>query len=314
MTASRFDLYTAGEAMALLLADDQVPLRHAMSFQRSVAGSESNVATGVARLGHRVAFAGRIGQDAAGEWVRDALRVEGIDTNGLITDPRRPTALLLRDRPAGRPVTVAYYRSASAGAALSPQDLCPEAVAAARCVFVSGITAMLSPDAAGYVRQLLAVARDAGVPVLFDPNVRLKLGAIEAWRDHFDYALPYIDTLLAGERELAILGGDPAALCRRRVQTVVVKRGSAGASVYTANDVIHHGARPVPVVDPVGAGDAFDAGWISALLRGLGPAASLREAAAVASFVVAAPTDTLGLPSAEERDSALGEDPDDVHR
>jgi 2-dehydro-3-deoxygluconokinase len=188
-------------------------------------------------------------------------------------------------------------------------------VAGARCVFVSGITAMLSATAEAYVHRLLETAADAGVPVLLDPNVRLKLAPAESWRDRVAALFPLVETVLVGARELALLGcDDPAELCTGRTRTVVVKRGSAGASAYTADAVVHQDIRPAAVVDPVGAGDAFDAGWISATLRGKSPEQSLREAAAVAAFVVATPTDTAGLPTAAERDSALLEDLDDVDR
>ena len=93
------DAVTAGEAMGLLLAESATPLRRADRFVRSVAGSESNVAIGLTRLGHSVAFCGRIGTDAAGGWVRDTLRAEGVDVRALHDDPDRPTGVLLRDSP-----------------------------------------------------------------------------------------------------------------------------------------------------------------------------------------------------------------------
>lgn len=302
--------------MALLLADDHRPLPHADRFVRSVAGSESNVAVGVARLGHRVGFTGRVGADAAGSWVRDALRAEGVDIAGLMIDGSRPTGLLVRDSPSGRPVSVAYYRSGSAASALCPDDVRPGLVAAARCVFLSGITAMLSSTAAQFVRHVLDVAREAGVPVLFDPNVRLRLADRDTWRAMLADVLDDVDTLLIGHEELDLLGlpDDPAKLITPRTRTVVVKRGADGATACTADETVHQPARAVNTIDPVGAGDAFCAGWISAWLRNSTLHQSLREATAVASFVVASPTDTAGLPSADERDRALEENGADVDR
>ncbi|MER7007627.1 sugar kinase [Dactylosporangium sp. NPDC000555] len=302
------DVVTAGEAMGLLLAESATPLRRADRFVRSVAGSESNVAIGLARLGHSVAFCGRIGADAAGGWVRDTLRAEGVDVRALLEDPDRPTAVLLRDSPGtGRPVSVSYYRSGSAASALSTADVDEELVASARLLFVSGITAMLSPSAEDFVDRLMSVATRAGVHVAFDPNVRLRLAGAEQWRRAYARFATRMDTLLVSGEELDVLQlpADPARLLRGRTTTVVVTHGAGGATATTAEGTDRVGARAVAVADPVGAGDAFTAGWLSARLRGLPSAGALREAAAVASLVVGVPTDIAGLPTPRERDQVL---------
>jgi len=302
------DAVTAGEAMGLLLAESAAPLRRADRFVRSVAGSESNVAIGLARLGHAVAFCGRVGTDAAGGWVRDTLRAEGVDVRCLHDDPDRPTGVLLRDSPAaGRPVSVSYYRGGSAASALSTRDVDDELLASARLLFVSGITALLSPSAADFVDHLMSVATRAGVHVAFDPNVRLRLAGVAQWRRSYPRFAGRMDTLLVSNEELDLLElpADPARLLLGRTTTVVVTHGAGGATATTASGTVRVGARAVAVADPVGAGDAFTAGWLSAWLRGLPPAEALREAAAVASLVVGVPTDIAGLPTPRERDQVL---------
>ena len=303
-----FDAVTAGEAMGLLLADAATPLRRADRFVRSVAGSESNVAIGLARLGHTVAFCGRVGTDAVGGWVRDTLRADGVDVRALDEDPDRPTGVLLRDSPAaGRPVSVAYYRADSAASALSPGDVNEQLVASARLLFVSGITALLSPSAGDFVDRLIAVATGAGVHVAFDPNVRLRLAEVAQWQRSYARFAGRMDTLLISDEELALLElpHEPARLLRGRTTTVVVTHGANGATATTAAGTVRVGARAVAVADPVGAGDAFTAGWLSGWLRGLPPIDALREAAAVASLVVSQPSDIAGLPTARERDQVL---------
>lgn len=309
------DVFTGGEAMGLLLASGSQALRRADRFIRSVAGSESNVAVGLARLGHRVAFGGRVGADPVGGWVRDALRVEGVDLRGLVTDQSRPTGILLRDSPLGRPVSVSYYRSGSAGAAVDEQDVPADVISGARAVFLSGITPMLSRCAARFTDRVLDVAAEAGVPVFFDPNVRLRLADRDQWRALTGY-FDRVDTLLIGHDELGLLGlpDDPAELLSGRLKAVVVRRGADGATVSTAQGSLHEPANPAQVVDPVGAGDAFCAGWISARLHGKPLAESLREANAVASFVVAAVTDITGLPTSEELAWAMRANRTDVDR
>lgn len=310
------EVFTAGEAMALMLAEDREPLRRAYRFIRSVAGSESNVAIGLARLGHRVAFCGRVGADAPGGWVRDTLKAESVDVTGLLDDPVRPTGLILRDCPPSRPISVNYYRQDSAGAALEPSDVRPEVIASARAVFLSGITIILSDSSERYVARVLDVAAEAGVPVMFDPNVRLRLASQQEWRTRLARYLERVDTLLIGHDELALLGlaDDPAQLVTERRTTVVVKRGAQGATAYTSAGIVHVPVRKVEALDPIGAGDAFCAGWISAFLRKCTVQEALRESAAVASLVVAVRTDTAGLPTAQERDWALEENGSDVDR
>lgn len=226
----------------------------------------------------------------------------------LHDDPDRPTGVLLRDCPgAGRTVSVSYYRTGSAASALSSLDVDEHLVASARVLFVSGITAMLSPSAEDFVDHLISVAIRAGVHVAFDPNVRLRLAEAAAWRRAYSRFAGRMDTLVVSIEELGLLDlpPDPAKLLGARTTTVVVTHGSGGATATTTGGTVRVGARRIAVADPVGAGDAFTAGWLSGWLRDLPPAAALREAAAVASLVVGVPTDIAGLPTSQELQQIL---------
>ncbi len=314
---------TCGEAMLLMLAEPGMPLDRAVSFRRSVAGAESNVAQGLARLGHWTRWIGRVGDDPAGEAVLRELRADGVDVSGVEMDPRAPTGLLLRDSHPQRAIDVQYYRSGSAASLLSPEHIRVEALEGARVVHVSGITPMLSESAARATRALIERARQVGAAVSFDPNVRRKLGTDHDWIRVAGPLLREADMVLAGEDELELLLGggfeesSKALLTMGRAETVVVKRRDHSAVAVDAKG--RHARAPfsVPVVDPVGAGDAFAAGWLSAWLRGAGPERALAEAACVASLVVQAPADTDGLPTAAARDRALAayvQGADSVHR
>jgi 2-dehydro-3-deoxygluconokinase len=310
------DVITGGEALALFLADSDDPLPVATRFTRSVAGSESNVAIGLARLGHRVKFIGSVGRDSPGRWVRDTLRAEGVDTSGLVEDSVRPTGILVRDRPLGRALSVVYHRRNSAASAYTPSPSDVNDVANARAIFISGISAMLSKSSAGVVDTLLDAATDSGVHVFFDPNVRLRMGDVSAWRDRMSRYLDRVDTLLVGDAELQLLDwpASGADLLTARTRTVVVKRGGAGASVFVGDRCVDLPARSVPTVDPIGAGDAFCTGWISGWLNDLPIESCLEHAVTVASLVVATATDTAGLPTAGERDAVLAQNGIDVER
>ena len=310
--AAGVEVVTLGEVMALLLAEGSDALASATRFDLSAAGAEGNVAVGLARLGHRVALWTCLGEDALGDGVLRSLRGEGVDVSGVRRVPDRPTGLLLRDAPLGRPVTVAYYRSGSAGAALGPQDVQPAVLARARLLHLTGITAVLSDTSQQAVLAAAEQARAAGVTVCVDPNLRLRLAPVEQWRARLDPLLRLADVVLTGRDELELLSGgaDPHWLLDRGAGTVVVKDGAAGAYETDGRTELRAAARSVPVVDPVGAGDAFAAGWLSGWLRGVPAQRRLDEAAVVAGCVVSARGDLPGLPTAALRDALLRGGPD----
>lgn len=291
-------LVTLGEVMALFLAESGTALSHADRFDLSYAGAEATVAVGVARLGMPATFLGRVGNDPLGARIVTGLRGEGVDTGGVVVDPDRGTGVLIRDAPPGRPVTVIYHRAGSAGSALAPEDLDHSRIRSAAVLHVTGITPMLSDTAAACVDQAVAIARAAGVPVVFDPNVRRRLGDPQGWRHTVDRLARGADVVLVGDEDLAALDlGDPVPWFRDRgARIVVVKRGAAGAEEVGDAGLRRVRAHAVPVVDPVGAGDAFAAGWISAWCAGADAAARLQRAVVVAAAVVATRGDVPGLP------------------
>ncbi|MGP3925377.1 sugar kinase [Streptomyces sp. 8N616] len=317
------EVVTCGEAMLLMLAEPGVPLDRAVHFRRSVAGAESNVAAGLARLGHRTRWIGRVGADPAGEAVLRELRADGVDVSYADVDQDAPTGLLLRDSHPRRAIDVQYYRAGSAASHLAPEHIRPEALEGARLLHVSGITPMLSPTAAEATTRLVELAREAGAAVSFDPNVRRKLGGAAQWAQTVGPLLREADLVLAGEDELELLTAmtaDKAAaelLHGGRARTIVIKRADRSATAVTDGAQWTRQPFDVPLADPVGAGDAFAAGYLSGRLRGLPEPRALAEAACVAALVVQAPADTDGLPTAAARDRALAAftgGGDSVHR
>lgn len=292
------EVVTLGEAMRLLLAEPGVALRRAHTFTSSVAGAETNVAVGLARLGHGVRWLSRVGDDPSGAHVLATLRADGVDVSRVEVDPQRFTGFLIRDAE-----TVEYHRSGSAASALSAAYVREAGLDGARLVHVSGITAMLSPDAREAVEALFALARASGAWVSFDPNVRLKLGRPERWRETVGPLLTRADLVFAGEDELELLGQSPEALLAGRAQTVVVKQRDKIARAVTAEGSWKQESLVTRVVDPVGAGDALTSGYLSAWLRGASPAEALRAGAACAARVVGTRTDLEGLP--DQRELAL---------
>jgi 2-dehydro-3-deoxygluconokinase len=296
------EVLTFGETMAALRAEEPGPLRLARSLRLGVAGAESTVAIGLARLGHRARWAGRVGADEFGGLVTDRLRAERVDVASLSVDDCAPTGLLVREQRTADLARVRYYRSGSAGSRLCAADLAGALDAGARLLSFSGITPALSATAREATAAAVAHAVAADWPVCFDVNYRSALWsrseAAEALR-----GLALVSTVVVGgpaELEL-VAGPDPvAALLAGGVRDVLVKDGERGATLYTAAGTWSEPAVPVTAVDVVGAGDAFTAGYLSALLDGLPEQPRLARAVAVAAFAVASAGDWEGLPTREE--------------
>lgn len=308
------DVVTFGETMAAMRSGG--PLRLGGTLSLSVAGAESNVAIGLARLGHGVAWIGRVGDDELGALVLRTLRAENVDVSGAVTDPARPTGLILFERRTGDVTRVQYYRSGSAGSGLVPADLMSvlapasalSAIDRPGILHVTGITPALSPSAARAVRYGAERAREAGRVVSFDVNYRSRLWSAEDARAALRPLAAAAGTIFGSAQELALLTADPAAephaaageLLRLGVQAVVLKRGSDGATAYTADGETSVAARSVRAVDVIGAGDAFVAGYLSGILDGLGTDGRLQRAAAVSAFAVGSTGDWEGLPTRTE--------------
>lgn len=302
----RPDVCVIGEAMALLVAADGLPLASSRRFLRSVAGSESNVAVALGRLGYQVCMSGRVGRDPEATWVRGTLQESNVCVSGLVEDQDAPTGLLVRDAPGGRNVTVSYYRHGSAGSRLSADDLRPAEISGARVLFMSGITAMISDSAAACARRAAELARDNSVHVVMDPNIRTRLAPVAAWRARLAPLWDMADTIIIGEAEAgALRPGCPLNdLARDDRQTVVVRMRDRTARAYRRGSQVEAAVpRLVSVIDPVGAGDAFAAGWISGWLDGRDTAQCLARGHRLASLAVTALGDIEGLPVKADLDA-----------
>lgn len=306
------DVVTLGESMVLFVPQRHGLLRNAASFEKSVAGAESNLAVGLARLGHRVGWMSRLGTDEFGESILAFLRAEGVDVSAVVRDADAPTAVFFKERRRAGESRVFYYRAGSAASRLSTSDLDEEYIRGARCLHLTGITPALSPGCAAVTRRAMEIAREAGIPVSFDPNVRLKLWSAEAARESLLDLLPLVDWLLAGHEEVELLTGesDPeraaAMLAERGPGTVVVKLGSAGALALSGDESISCPAFPVEVVDTIGAGDAFDAGFLSGRLRGWSLSESVRLGTILGALATTVPDDVAGAPTWAEVQKYFG--------
>jgi 2-dehydro-3-deoxygluconokinase len=301
------DLLTVGEPLISLTAGGR--LAAASMLVKSIGGAEANVAIGLARLGLRAGYVSRVGADPFGDEIVRTLRGEGVDVSRVQRSPGRPTGLMVRELRSPSDVRVHYYRHGSAVTELDGIGEIPPA----RHVHATGITLALGAGPANAVRELLAAAAATGASVSLDPNIRLKLwsltDAVAALRD----VLPHVDDLLLSEAEaLALAGaGDAeealALLAERGIARVVVHRGPAGAIGAAGGVRVEVAAEAAgPVVDCVGAGDAFTAGYLFERLCGAGFEAAMATGSWAAGHVVAHAGDYEGLPDRADYDAWRG--------
>ncbi|GHH68404.1 sugar kinase [Streptosporangium violaceochromogenes] len=282
------DVYTLGEAFAVVTS---ARIRHEHEARLDVTGAEFVVAVGLARLGHEVAWLGKVGGDEAGARVLAALRGQGVDVSDARVDETSTTGLMLRESRLGQAARVVHYRTA---VRLSQGNVPPDRIAGARVLHVSGITAAL--NARDAMNAAVRAARVSGVTVSVSVDYHDPL-----WPDlrEAEEVLGELacsaDVLFVRQSELDLV--KPALSGDREV---VVTRGARGVSVRV--DGMRHDAPglPAPVVDPGGSEAAFVAGYLSALLEGLHPSDRLRRGCLLAAFAASGPSDWQGLPTRAE--------------
>ncbi|MGK7247123.1 sugar kinase [Buttiauxella agrestis] len=311
--STQLDVITIGEAMAMFVASQSGDLAAAEQFVKRVAGAELNVATGLARLGLKVGWVSRVGNDSFGRYVLQQLAKENIDSRGVTTDERFATGFQLKSKAEnGTDPIVEYFRKGSAASHLSTADFDEEYFGSARHLHLSGVAAALSDSSLELLNHAARVMKQQGKTISFDPNLRPVLWKSEAEMVKQLNQLAFLaDWVLPGLSEGAILTGHktPEAIADfyldHGVKTVVLKTGADGAWYKTASG--DKGAvsavKVENVVDTVGAGDGFAVGVISALLEGKTLEHAVSRGNKIGSLAIQVIGDSEGLPTR----SSLGE-------
>ena len=303
------DVVTLGEAMLMLVAEEPGPLERVQRFSKRTAGAETNVAIGLARLGLKVGWQSRLGADSMARYLLAAIGGEGVDCSRVVCDADQRTGMLFKGRvDDGSDPPIEYHRRGSAASHLRPDEIDEAWIAGARHLHVSGVFPALSPSTLAATRRALALARQHGRTISFDPNLRPALWpSRQAMRETLNSLAEGCDWVLPGQSEGELLTGHAgpeaiAAFYRERgARLVVVKLGSAGAYFSSEQGSGHVPAFPVAqVVDTVGAGDGFAVGVISALLEGSSVPGAVRRGAWIGARAVQVRGDTEGLPTRAE--------------
>jgi 2-dehydro-3-deoxygluconokinase len=302
-----FDVVTFGETMVLCAPAERASLEYASAYHTSIGGAESNAAVGLTRLGHSVCWVSRIGRDPFGSRILKTLRGEGIDVSRVeISDA--PTGLMFKDPGPGNTTRIFYYRRQSAASALRIE---PFESLQARYLFLTGITPALSNSNRKLTFQLVEKFRAAGTRIVFDPNMRFRLWSAEEARSVFAELAKKSDVLIPSLVEAQILTGldEREAMLDELLKLgpaqVVIKAGDKGAWFAEGTERGFCPCYSVREVDPVGAGDAFCAGVISALLEGRRLREAVQRGAALGAFCVSTSGDYQGLPTRPELEAFM---------
>jgi 5-dehydro-2-deoxygluconokinase len=250
--------------------DLRTPLREVRTYTRYVGGFAGNVATGLARLGVRAAIVSRVGDDGHGQFVRDFLEGEGIDTRFLAIDSRWPTPPTFCEiwPPDHFPITF-YRRPTAPDWQIEIGDVDEDEIANTPVLFATGTGLAQSPSRE---TTLALLAGHRGTTIL-DLDWRPTLWADPAaFPGAVQEASAYADILIGNTQEIAEAGGVDKLL--ELAPALILKRGGDGAALYADGELVEVAGLPVDVVNGLGAGDAFAAAVGYSLVNGLG----LREA------------------------------------
>ena len=307
------EVITIGEPMALLVADHEGLLEDIEHFTKYVAGAEVNFSIGMTRLGHSVTYITKLGQDPFGKYINKFLQQQNIKTPYVKFDDSNRTGMQLKAKVSVGDPEVFNFRKGSAASHLNLPDVEDIVWENVKHLHLTGIPPALSATCRSVTYKLIETAKENGVSISFDPNLRLQL-----WEDKEEMVqiinelASQSDIVLPGVNEGLLLMGsdDENAIAdfylNKGVSTVIVKLGEKGAFVKTKEDsFIVPGFKVEKVVDTVGAGDGFAVGVISGLLEGLSLNDAVRRGNAVGALAVMSPGDNDGLPNSDQLETYM---------
>lgn len=302
----RYKVMTIGDAMITFNPSVQGPLRFVESFNRKVGGAELNFAIGCARLGLNSKWVSRLGKDEFGRVIYNFTRGEGVDVSEVELVEGYPTSLNFKEINGDGSGKTFYYRYRSPITTLTPEKVKEEWLEDVDLLHLTGVFMAVDPNNVKVVKRLVEIAKDKGVPVSFDPNIRLKLWSIEEARKAYNEIFPYVDILLTGLDEIRlIIGKDSNEELGKfadqfGIKDLVIKDGANGSRMYRDGEWIKAPGFKVKPIDTVGAGDGFDSGYVYGWLNDLNPEQLLRFANGVGALVTTVLGDNEGLPYLEE--------------
>lgn len=307
-------LILAGEPMGLLIAQNEGPLDSVSGYSLAVAGAEFNVAVGVARLNHVVTYMSKLGNDPFGKRIIHELNDNHIGNEFISFSNDYKTGFMLKNQVRQGDPEIFYFRSGSAASTLAKEDVAKIDMKKYHYLHLTGILPALSTKTREASYLLISKARQAGLTISFDPNLRPQLWPSEKIMcDTINDLAAHADIVLPGTAEgKTLMGSDnPQDINnfyrKNGAKIVITKCGSAGAFVTDGSDsYMVPGYTVNHVVDTVGAGDGFAVGVITGLMESLPLKEAVKRGNAIGALQVMNQGDNEGLPRPAALKSFMG--------
>ncbi|MBO9605838.1 MAG: 5-dehydro-2-deoxygluconokinase [Paenibacillaceae bacterium] len=296
------------------------PMEETMTFTKYVGGSPANICIGMARLGMKCGFIGKIADDQMGRFIAAYLQRNGIDCANVVTDRTGAvTGLAFTEIKSPTDCSILMYRDNAADLLLAPEEVRESVIADARLLLISGTALAQSPSREA-VFVALDYARRHGTTIAFDLDYRPY-----TWRSaaetavYYQLAAAFCDIVIGTREEFDLMerfesramNGDAATAAKwfgHRASVVVVKHGKDGSIAYTRDGERHTAAVfPATIVKTFGAGDAYAAGMLYGLMNGRSLPASMSFGSAAASIVISSHSCSDAMPTAEQVETFIRE-------
>jgi len=297
------DVITIGDAMIAMCPVKKGPIVFSDTFERKIGGAELNVAIGCSRLGLKSGLISRLGNDDFGKYILKTVRGEDVDTSEIKLVDEYKTSVYFREVLSDGSSRSFYYREKSPTGTMNSECLNEEYFKKAKILHITGVFPSINKNNQKVILEAVKLAKKFNLIVSFDPNIRLKMWTKEEAKSFIEKLLPNVDILLIGDEEIDILLGEITienaikAFHDYGIEKVIVKKGAKGAIGSDGKNTYNVEAiKPKALVDTVGAGDGFAAGFLTALLKNETLENCVRFANAVGSLVVGVEGDNEGLP------------------
>jgi len=296
------DILSIGEA---LVEFNQTGDGDGRTYLQGFGGDTSNALIAAVRQGAKGSYFTRLGDDEFGRMCLQLWSDEGVDAGNVAVDPNAPTGIyFVRHGKDGH--SFSYLRAGSAASRMLPSDIPKELIERAKFLHVSGISQAISSSATDAVFHAIRIARQAGVKVAYDPNLRLKLWPLDRARAVILATIPLTDYFLPSLDDVRLVSAldDPASIvdwCHLQgAKTVVLKLGREGSLVSEGDRRTPISAFPVDAVDATGAGDCFDGSFLARLAAGADAVSAARWASAAAALTTTGYGAVAPLPTADQ--------------
>ena len=297
------DVITIGDGMIAMCPKQKGPIMFSNTFERKIGGAEINVAIGCSRLGLKSGWISRLGNDDFGKYILKIARGEDVDTSEVKLVDGYQTSVYFREVLSDGSSRSFYYREKSPTSTMNLEDLNEEYFKNAKILHITGVFPSINKNNQRVILESVKLAKKLNLKVSFDPNIRLKMWTKEEAKSFIEKLLPSVDILLIGDEEVELLLEDAniekaiKTFHSYGIETVIVKKGAKGAIGSDGKNIYEAPAiKPKALIDTVGAGDGFAAGFLTALLKGETLENCVRFANAVGSLVVGVEGDNEGLP------------------